>query len=76
MVVIMVLMNVNDAVAWKWRNGVAEGIVAQIFPERTEITSKGKRVVRQGTPDNPALVIKHKSGNQVLKLQSEVQKTG
>lgn len=68
-------MKVNDMVAWNWGNGLAEGVVKEVRPERTEITSKGKKISRNGTPDNPALIIKHKSGNDVLKLQSEVQQT-
>lgn len=68
-------MKVNDSVAWTWGNGLAEGTIVKICPEKTEITSKGKKIVRNGTPDNPALIIDHKSGNQVLKLQSEVQQT-
>lgn len=69
-------MNIHDSVAWQWGNGLAEGTITEIRPERTEITSNGKKIARNGTPDNPALIIKHKSGNPVLKLQSEVQKTG
>jgi hypothetical protein len=65
----------NDHVAWKWGNGLAQGVVTAVRLERTEITSKGKKITRNGTSDNPALVIEHKSGNLVLKLASEVQKT-
>ena len=68
-------MKVGDTVAWSWGNGVAEGVIQQVRPERTEITSKGKTITRNGTVDNLALVILHKSGNPVLKLQSEVQVT-
>lgn len=69
-------MKVNDTVAWTWGNGIAEGVVVKICHERTEVVSRGKTIVRNGTADNPALVINHKSGNPVVKLQSEVQKTG
>lgn len=68
-------MKINDVVAWKWGNSVAEGIVKEIHFDRTEIISKGKRIVRNGSEQNPAVIIDHKSGNLVLKLQSEVQKT-
>ncbi|MEI7682895.1 MAG: DUF2945 domain-containing protein [Candidatus Saccharibacteria bacterium] len=68
-------MKVKDTVAWTWGSGIAEGVVLKICPERTEIISKGKVIVRNGTPDNPALIIKHKSGNKVIKLQNEVQTT-
>jgi hypothetical protein len=68
-------MKQGDTVAWRWGAGLAEGVIQAIEPSRTEIESKGKRIVRNGTPDNPALIIRHTSGTLVLKLASEVQKT-
>lgn len=68
-------MKVGNYVAWKWGNGLAEGKIKSIHHESKTITSKGKEVTRHGKKDNPALVIEHKSGNDVLKLQSEVQET-
>ncbi len=65
----------GDSVAWRWANGVAEGTVISVNSERTEIESKGKRIVRNGTAENPAVIIKHSSGTQVLKRASELQKT-
>ena len=65
----------DDYVAWKWGFGIAEGTVASVHPEPTTISSKGKLIKRNGSVDNPALIIKHKSGNDVIKLCSEVQKT-
>jgi Hypervirulence associated proteins TUDOR domain len=62
-------------VAWQWGTGIAEGRVVSVHHERTTITSKGKQIVRNGSADNPALVIEHTSGSTVLKLQSEVQET-
>lgn len=71
----MTTLHVGDAVAWQWANGIAEGTVREVKPERTTIESKGKTIVRNGTPDNPALIIDHASGKPVLKLTSEVQRT-
>lgn len=68
-------MKPDDTVAWKWGNGIAEGTIKKVCYERTEIMSAGKKIVRNGTKENPVLVISHASGNTVLKLQSEVQKT-
>ncbi len=68
-------MKKGDHIAWKWGNGIAEGVIEEVHHGRKEVTSKGKVVTRNGTQDNPALVISHKSGNPVLKLASEVQKT-
>lgn len=68
-------MKSGDHVAWRWGNGLAEGRIKSVHAEPTEIVSKGKHIKRNGTKDNPALVIEHKSGNDVVKLASEVQKT-
>jgi hypothetical protein len=58
---------------WRWGNGIATGTILSIHPERTEIISKGSFIARNGTTDNPAVIIQHKNGNQVLKLASELQ---
>jgi len=68
-------MKPGDHVAWKWLNGLAQGQIKSVHFEPTEIISNGSRVKRNGTLDNPAVIIKHKSGNDVLKLASEIQKT-
>jgi hypothetical protein len=64
----------GDEVGWAWGAGLATGIIESTHPERTEIISNGSRVVRNGNPNNPAVIVRHKSGNQVLKLSSELQK--
>jgi hypothetical protein len=48
--------------------------VISIYHESVTIESKGKLITRRGSEDNPALIIAHKSGNDVVKLLSEVQK--
>lgn len=68
-------MKQGDSVAWRWGSGLAEGTVKSVHPETITIESKGKTITRHGSADNPAVVIEHKSGNDVLKLASEVQKT-
>jgi hypothetical protein len=68
-------MKPGDHIAWRWGNGLAQGVVKSVHLESTTIQSKGKTIIRHGTKDNPAIIIKHKSGNDVIKLASEVQKT-
>ena len=65
----------GDHVAWKWGFGVAEGVVVQIVPEPTKIESKGKWITRNGSEENPAVIIEHTNGNPVIKLESELLKT-
>ncbi len=68
-------MKPGDHIAWHWLNGLAQGVVRSVHYESTTIESKGKLITRHGTPENPALIISHKSGNDVIKLVSEVQVT-
>ena len=68
-------MKPGDHVAWQWGNGLAEGTIKSVHTEPVTIQTKGKTVKRNGSADNPAVVIEHKSGNDVVKLASEVQNT-
>ncbi len=68
-------LNIGDWVCWKWGTGVAEGTVKEIHNSRTEIVSKGTHIVRNGTKNNPAVIIVHTNGNEVIKLQSEITTT-
>lgn len=65
-------IEVGDIVAWKWGNGIAQGVVEEITHEKITIESKGSLITRRGSAENPAVIIRHKSGNLVLKLQSEL----
>ena len=64
---------VGSVVSWKWLGRIPKGIVQEIIPRRAEIVSKGTLVVRNGTPENPAVIILQSNGTLVLKLMSEVQ---
>jgi Hypervirulence associated proteins TUDOR domain len=70
----MTKIKVGKVVNWKWLNGVAEGKVIAINYEKTQIESKGKIITRNGTKENPAIIIKHKNSNLVLKLETELLK--
>jgi len=67
-------MKPRDYVAWEWGNGLAQGKVKSVHTEPTTTKGKHKNTTRNGTHENPAVVIEHKSGNDVIKLASELQK--
>ena len=67
------MIAVGTNVGWLWAGSLATGVVKEIHHGRHEIVTKGKRIVRNGTEADPALVIKHPKGSLVLKLQHEVQ---
>lgn len=61
-------------VSWKWGNGTATGKIKDIYQEEVTKTIKGSEITRKGSDDNPALLIEQDDGDQVLKLQSEVER--
>ncbi|GHF69345.1 DUF2945 domain-containing protein [Seohaeicola zhoushanensis] len=63
----------DDRVEWTWGRGTPSGRVTEILPERTIRIIKGSRIVRNGSPENPAVVIRMDDGGEVLKLASEVR---
>ncbi len=67
------MIKVGSEVGWLWAGSLTIGVVVEIYPNRHEIVSKGKRIVRNGSEQDPAVVIKHASGSLVLKLAHEIQ---
>lgn len=63
---------VGDPVSWQWYGRIISGTVKEVVPNKTTIHSKGALVTRNGTPENPAVIIDHRSGNDVIKLASEL----
>lgn len=64
----------GSAVRWKWGNGTAEGKVKETYSEDVTKTIKGSKITRHGEPSNKALLIEQEDGDEVLKLESEVEK--
>jgi hypothetical protein len=62
----------GQKVSWNWGSGTAEGKVAERFDRRVQRTIKGTKVVKNGTPDNPAYLIEQENGGKVLKRGSEL----
>lgn len=67
------MITIGSEVAWLWIGSPTTGVVTEIIPARHEIITQGKRIVRNGSVNDPALVIRHAKGSLVLKLQHEVQ---
>lgn len=61
-------------VSWQWGNGTATGKVKETFTEEVTRTLKGNKVTRKGESGNKALLIEQEDGDEVLKLESEVEK--
>jgi len=59
-------------VHWRWSAGTARGRIAQRFERRVERTIKDSKIVRNGSPDDPAYLIEQEGDDLVLKLGSEL----
>lgn len=61
-------------VTWKWGNGSATGKVKETYTKSVTKTIKGSEVTRNGSDDDKALFIEQEDGDNVLKLESEVER--
>lgn len=66
------MASVGAKVSWKWGSGTAEGKVEERFERRVQRTIKGAKVVKNGSKENPAVLIVQEDGGKVLKLESEL----
>lgn len=63
---------VGQSVEWNWGNGTATGKVTQIYTRKITKTIKGTDVTRNGSDEDPALLIEQADGSQVLKSSTEL----
>ena len=68
------MIRTGTQVKWKWGNGTAEGKVTETYKETITKTIKGSEITRNGSDDDKALLIEQEDGDQVLKLESEVER--
>lgn len=64
--------SIGESVRWHWGQGTAQGRITQIYKQRVSKTLKGSMIVRDGSDDCPAYLIEQEDGDQVLKLESEL----
>ncbi len=64
----------GDTVEWSYGKGKAEGTVEQRFTEKVTKTIKGKKITRDASKEEPAVLVKAKTGSKALKSESEVHK--
>ncbi len=65
----------GTVVRWKWGDGYANGKVAERHESTVQRTIDGTKLTRNGSADDPALVIRQEDGQTVLKLESEVERS-
>ena len=63
----------GDRVEWDWGTGTGTGHVAEVFRRKVSRTLKGSKITRNGSDDDPALLLRQEDGDEVLKLSSEVR---
>ena len=68
------MIRTGTEVSWSWGNGTATGKVVEIHHDKVTRTLSGSEITRNGSDDDPALLIEQDDGAQVLKLRSEVSR--
>lgn len=66
-------MRKGTKVNWKYGTGTATGKIESVHKEPVVRTIKGSEIHRNGSVEDPALVIVQDNGDRVLKLKSEVK---
>lgn len=64
---------VGSQVQWKWLGKTIMGQVVEVHKEKVTQVIKEKKIVRNGSPDNPAYLVKSEAGNLALKLSTELE---
>ena len=64
----------GTVVSWPWGGHRAEGKVVEVHHERVTRTLDGSEITRNGSDEDPALLIEQEDGARVLKLRSEVER--
>jgi len=67
-------MRRGTRVKWNWGRGTATGQVSQTWEHKVTKCLKGAEITRNGSAEDPALLIEQCDGAQVLKLASEVDR--
>jgi len=68
------MIRAGTAVEWAWGTGTATGTVVEVHHAKVTRTLQGSAITRNGTDDDPALLIEQEDGARVLKLRSEVSR--
>lgn len=63
----------NQRVQWKWLGGMIQGRVVESHTRPLTKVIKGKAIKRNGSPENPAYLVRSAAGNLALKLGTELQ---
>ena len=64
----------DSEVTWTWGAHEAHGKVAEIFTRRVQRTIAGKKIVRNGTPEEPVYLVEQTDGGRALKSKSELRR--
>jgi hypothetical protein len=68
------MIRTGTEVEWAWGNGTATGTVVEVHHGKVTRTLQGSEITRNGSDDDPALLIEQEDGARVLKLRSEISR--
>lgn len=67
-------LKVGQAVSWQYAGSTAHGKVKSVHPSKKTLTIEGSKITRNGTEENPAVVVEQEDGSRALKLASELKR--
>lgn len=62
----------GQKISWKWGAHEAHGVIVERFERRVQRTIESARIVRRGTADNPAYLVRTDDDKVALKRGSEL----
>ncbi|PWN95054.1 hypothetical protein FA09DRAFT_302176 [Tilletiopsis washingtonensis] len=63
----------GDEVSWKWGAGHPKGEVKDVVEDKATITTKrGSEVTRDGSEEDPAVIVKTQNGSDGIKYAHEL----
>ena len=65
--------SVGSEVSWNWGEGIAQGVVKEVYKEKVARVIKGSEVTRNASGENPAYLVEQSDGDKVLKSHSELE---
>ena len=61
-------------VKWRWGNSYGKGRVEETYNKKVTKNIQGAEITRYGQRENKALLITTETGDQLLKLENEVER--
>jgi hypothetical protein len=63
---------IGDKIKWRWMGRPVTGVIKKVYFKPVTKIFRGAEFKRNGSPEEPAYLVKSKAGSEVLKSHSEL----